>query len=101
MTQRNPTYARPGVPEGRWWHPFAYFGGLLGASALSWALISGVVWAVWIARAYVLVAVCVTAALAVVAYAAHLMIKPDRRSRVRGVVIFVALVALILVVLPR
>ena len=97
-----PTYARPGQPEGwPWWRPWAILAAVLGASLLGWALIVGVVWAMWLARAYVIVAVCTLAALAVVAYAVRLMLKPDKRSKTQGVVIFVALVALILWVLPR
>lgn len=100
MLQRTPAYGRPGE---RRWRPRALLAVLLAAvaGAFLWALFVGLLWAMWVGRAYVIVAACILAALAVVAYAAHLAIKPDRRSKVLAVCIIGALTALILWVLPR
>lgn len=95
---RAPAYARPGQPEGPWWHVLAFLGALFGASAVGWALLAGVVWLVW---AYTLVAGSLVVGLALTVLIARLALKRDRRSTATAVVLFIALDALVLWVVSR
>lgn len=87
-----PARQRPGLPEGKWWHPLALLGVMFGASAIGWALLVGVVWLVW---AYTLAAVSILVALAAVVLVAHLALKRGWRPKAVAVALFAALVALV------
>lgn len=93
-----PTYRRPGVPEGKWWHPFAYLGVLIGASLIGWAFFAGYLWLVW---AYTLVMLSITSALAAVVLVLALVLKRGPRQKLVAGALFCALVAVVLLAVSR
>lgn len=101
MTHNAPAHARPGQPEGKWWHPFAYLGALFGLAGVGWALIAGSVWLLWVTRIYVAVMFSITFSLAIIALVAWLALKRGWRPKMLAASIFLVLVVMILSALPQ